>query len=137
MMSPPLPAITAFYAALMALWLLVLAAPISRLRHKERIGIGDGGNTDLARAIRVHANAVEWVPPVLLLMLLAELNRAPTFLLHGCGVALIVGRLLHAHGLSRNAWHSTGRFWGTGLTWATLAVLAVWDLWAFARLALR
>ncbi len=137
MMPPPLPAITAFYAALMALWLLVLAVPISRLRYKERIGIGDGGHAGLARAVRAHANAVEWVPSVLLLMLVAELNRAPSLLLHGCGMALIVGRLLHAHGLSRTAGSSPGRFWGAGITWVTLVVLAVWNLWAFARLALR
>jgi len=136
MMPPPLPAITAFYAALMGLWLLVLAVPVSRLRMRERIGIGDGGHGELARAIRVHANAVEWVPSVLLLMLVAELNRAPTLLLHGCGIALIVGRLLHAYGLSRSAQRSFGRFWGAGITWLTLAVLAVWNLWAFARLAL-
>ncbi len=136
MMPPPLPAITAFYAALMALWFLALAVPISRRRMKERIGIGDGGNAELARAIRVHANAVEWVPSVLLLLLVAELNRAPSLLLHGCGVALVIGRLLHAYGLNRSPWHSFGRFWGTGLSWTTLAVLAVWNLWAFARLAL-
>jgi len=137
MMSPPLPAITALYAALMALWLLVLAVPVSRLRLKERVGIGDGGHPALARAIRVHANTVEWVPTILVLLLVAELNRAPPALLHGCGIALMIGRMLHAFGLSRNAASSPGRFWGTGFTWLTLAVLAAWDLWAFARLALR
>lgn len=136
-MSPPLPAITAFYAALMGLWLLLLAVPVSRLRRKERVGIGDGGHSGLARAIRVHANTAEWVPTTLVLLLIAELNRAPPSLLHGCGVALLAGRVLHAYGLRRSEGRSAGRLWGTGLTWGTLAVLAVWNLWAFARLALR
>lgn len=103
---------------------------------KEGIGIGDGGNSQLARAIRIHANAVEWALPVLLLMLIAELNRAPALLLHACGVVLIIARVLHAYGLRRSAGRSTGRFAGAGLTWATLLVLAVWNLWAFLRLAL-
>jgi uncharacterized membrane protein YecN with MAPEG domain len=137
MMSPPLPAITALYAALLCLLLLALALPISRLRMSGRVGIGDGGNPQLARAIRAHANAVEWVLPVLLLMLVAELNRASPLLLHASGIALLIGRVLHAIGLRSSAGRSHGRFAGAGITWATLVVLAAWNLWAFARLALR
>jgi uncharacterized membrane protein YecN with MAPEG domain len=136
MMPPPLPAIAALYAALLCLLLLVLGVPISRMRMKEGIGIGDGNNRELARAIRVHANAVEWVLPVLLLLLIAELNRAPALLLHACGIALVVARVLHAIGLRGSAGRSPGRFAGAGITYVTLVVLAVWNLWAFARLAL-
>jgi uncharacterized membrane protein YecN with MAPEG domain len=136
MNPPPLPAITAFYAALLCLLLLALAVPISRLRITKRVGLGDGGHPELARAIRAHANAVEWIVPVLLLMLIAELNRAPAALLHACGIVLVVARVLHATGL-RRAERSPGRFAGAGLTWVTLIVLALWNLWAFVRLALR
>jgi uncharacterized membrane protein YecN with MAPEG domain len=133
----PMPAIAALYAALVVLLLLGLAIPISRLRGSRRIGIGDGGDRDLARAIRVHANLVEWGLPALVLLLIADLTRAPGVLLHGCGVALIVGRVLHALGLSRSGGYSFGRFTGTAITWAVLLVLAGWNLWAFLRLALR
>jgi uncharacterized membrane protein YecN with MAPEG domain len=136
MMPPPLPAITALYAGLACLLLLVLGAMVSRERGRAHVGLGDGGNPELLRAIRAHANAVEWVLPVLLLLLVAELNRAPALFLHVCGIALLVGRVLHAVGLRRGAGTSTGRFAGTGLTWLTLVVLAAWNLWAFARLAL-
>ena len=84
----------------------------------------------------MHANAVEWALPVLLLMLVAELNRAAPLLLHACGVALVAGRVLHAMGLSRSGGLSFGRFVGTGLTWIALLALALWDIWAFARLAM-
>ena len=137
MIPPPLPAITAFYAGLLCLLLVALALPVSRLRMSARVGIGDGGHPDLARAIRVHANAVEWVVPLLLLMLVAELNRAPALLLHACGIALLVARLLHAYGLRRTSGRSTGRMVGAGVTYLTLIVLALWNVWAFARLALR
>jgi uncharacterized membrane protein YecN with MAPEG domain len=136
-MSPaPLPAASALYAGLVGLLLLVLAALVSRLRRKHRIGLGDGGNRELQRAIRVHGNAVEWAVPALLLLLVAELNRAPALLVHACGLAIFAGRLLHAFGLSRSGGISFGRFVGSGLSWGALAVLAVWNLWAFARLAL-
>jgi len=133
-MSPaPMPAITALYTAVIALLLVVLAARVSLARRQLGVGIGDGGHDALARAIRVHGNAVEWVLPVLLLMLVAELNRASPLLLHVCGIALVVARLLHGAGLSRRSGVSTGRFAGTAITWVVLLVLAAWDLWAYVR----
>lgn len=136
-MNPaPMPAIAALYGGLVAILLVVLAIIISRLRGELKVGLGDGGDQRLMRAIRAHANAVEWAVPTLVLLLIAELNRASPLLLHACGVALVVGRVLHAAGLSRSSGSSFGRFAGTGLTWGALLVLAAWDLWAFARLAL-
>jgi uncharacterized membrane protein YecN with MAPEG domain len=136
-MNPaPMPVIAAFYAGLIGLMLLVLAIPVSRLRHSLKVGLGDGGNVRLTRAIRAHANTVEWALPTLLLLLLAELNRAPSLALHACGIALVVGRVLHAVGLSSTGGSSFGRFVGTSLTWAALLVLALWDIWAFVRLAM-
>src|SRR5438105_14686515 len=133
MMPPPMPAITALYAALVALILLVLAVRVSSFRRRLKVGFGDGGDPALQRAVRAHANAVEWALPVLVLMLIAELNRASPLLLHGCGIVLIVARILHGAGVSQVAGMSFGRFYGIGLTWAVLLVLAVWDLWAFLR----
>jgi uncharacterized protein len=137
-MNPaPMPAIAALYAGLVVLLLLALAIPISRLRRSRGIGLGDGGDRELARAIRVHANLLEWGLPAIVLLLVAELTRAPTLFLHGCGIVLLLGRLLHALGLSRSAGYSFGRFAGTALTWIVLLTLACWNLWAFARLGLR
>ena len=133
MMQPPMPAITALYAALVALILLALAARVSSFRMRLKIHLGDGGEPGLQRAIRAHANAVEWALPVLALMLIAELNRASPFLLHLCGIVLVIARILHGTGLSRASGSSFGRFTGIALTWAVLAVLALWDLWAFVR----
>jgi uncharacterized membrane protein YecN with MAPEG domain len=133
-MNPaPMPAVTALYAALIALWLLVLAARVSLGRRRFKVGLGDGGHVELQRAIRAHANAAEWALPVLLLLLIAELTRASPLLLHACGIALVVGRVLHGVGLWSSSGYSFGRFAGTGLTWLTLLVLALWDLWAFVR----
>ena len=135
MMQPPMPAITALYAALIALILLALAVRVSSFRLRLKVDLGDGGDPRLQRAVRAHGNAVEWSLPVLVLMLIAELNRADPVLLHACGIVLVVSRVLHGFGLSRT--FRLGRFWGIGLSWIVLAVLAIWNLWAFFRVGLR
>ncbi|HYT98291.1 MAG TPA: MAPEG family protein, partial [Casimicrobiaceae bacterium] len=62
-----MPAIAAFYAGLTGLLLVVLALRVSARRMRLKVGLGDGGDELLRRAIRVHANAVEWALPILLL----------------------------------------------------------------------
>jgi uncharacterized membrane protein YecN with MAPEG domain len=137
-MNPaPMPAISALYIALTAVLLVFLALRVSLLRRRHAVGIGDGGNSKLALAIRVHANLAEWGWPVLLLLLVAELNRAPAVLVHAAGIAFIVARLLHAVGLGASPGPSFGRMVGIILTWAVLFTLAAWNIWAFLRLGLR
>jgi uncharacterized protein len=130
-----MPQVTALYAGLSGLLLLVLAASVSRRRREFKVGLGDGGHAALTRAIRVHGNAVEWLLPALLLMLVAELNRAAPLFLHAAGLAIVVGRVLHAAGLSRTAGVSFGRFAGSAISWLAVLVLALWDVWTFMRAA--
>lgn len=116
--------ITAIYAGLLAFWFLVLSYRVVTLRRGARIGIGHGGDQELARRVRVHGNAAEYVPFALVLMLLAELNTALAWPLHVAGLALLVGRLCHARGLGRSVGSSWGRVAGTALTWLTILFLA-------------
>jgi len=117
--------VTALYASLLALLVVALAARISLLRKKHRVGIGDGGNRELALAVRVHANAAEYVPLGVLLLLIAELQGLPAWSLHLAGSALFLGRILHAAGLGRSAGTSAGRFVGMTFTWMMILALAV------------
>ncbi len=112
--------ITAIYAAIIAVLAVALAARIVPLRRSRRVGLGDGGDRELTRAIRIHANLVEHAPLALILMAACELNDAPSWLLHGLGAALVAGRLLHVLGLSRSTGISFGRTAGTALTWSML-----------------
>lgn len=124
-----MPRITAFYAALAVLLLLVLAARVMWRRRQARIGLGSGGDAELARRVRAHANAVENLLPGLLLLLLLELFALPPLWLHLAGATLLLGRLLHAMGLSRSGGVSAGRAVGMVLTWAALLVMALLALW--------
>lgn len=121
--------VTGIYAALGALLLLILAVRISLARRAARVGIGDGGNHELVKRIRAHANAAEYLPIALLLLLLLDLGQTPPLWLHVFGVALIVGRVLHAIGLSRTGGPSPGRVLGMVLTWGAMLVMALLLLW--------
>ena len=62
--------ITLFYAGLNGLIALGLAFLVVRLRQKTGTGIGTGTSPALERAIRAHGNFVEYVPLILILLLL-------------------------------------------------------------------
>ncbi len=117
--------ITALYAGLNGLILLVLAIRVARQRGVSKVGIGTGGDAVLERAIRIHGNAVESIPIVLILLGLAEACGSKPLLLHGIGIALTLGRLFHIWGLTRSSGASFGRVAGMSLTWLALAVGAV------------
>lgn len=117
--------ITSLYAALLGLLFVALAGLVVRARWKYRTGLGIGTEPGMERAVRVHANFVEYVPLALVMLLLAELGGARPLLLHACGGVLLASRLLHAYGLSSTSGRSFGRFWGTAGTWAVMVTLSL------------
>ncbi len=127
-MSTALP-VSSIYVVIATILIVVLLLRVAQLRNARKIGIGDGGDKTLAKAIRVHANAVECLPIALLLLVMLELSGAAAGWLHGLGSGLIVARLLHAHGLSRRSGYSFGRFFGTLLTLTIILVMCGWLLY--------
>lgn len=126
-MLPPF-AVMPLYAALLGLLLLGLSLIVVRLRRRHGVPTGDGGHADLARAMRVQANFVEYVPLTLLLLFMLEMSRQPVWALHLLGAALLVGRLLHAWGYLATPKLTFGRALGIGLTWIVLGVASIWLL---------
>jgi len=124
-----MPRISLLFAALHALLLLLLTVQVVRWRYRAKVGLGDGGNADLARQIRVHGNFIEYVPLALLLLALLELAGLDTRALWSFGAMLLLGRLLHAFGLGQDAGQSPGRKWGMLLTWLALVGMALAGLW--------
>lgn len=128
-MGPALAAV-ALYAGLNAIVLIGLAVQTGRIRAATRVSIGDGGDPRLIRVMRGHANAVETIPMALLLMALVALLGAPAWAIHALGVALTVGRVLHAlHFAAADApgWQRSA---GAGLSALVLLVAAVWAVLA-------
>ena len=128
-----MPKVTLLFAALHVLLMLALAVPIARHRHANKVGLGDGGDKLLARRIRVHGNFTEYVPLALLVLALLEACGLAAAAVWGFGGVLLLGRLLHAAGLSGSGGYSKGRFWGTALTWLSLLLMALAGLWIGLR----
>ena len=125
-----LPIITPLYAGVLALILVGLAIRVIRVRRGQRIAIGDGKDEDLARRIRAHGNFTEYVPIALVMMLLIELSGYPAWMVHGLGIVLVIGRLVHAWALP--AASMRGRVAGMVLTFTVLISAAVLCLAATA-----
>ena len=107
------------------------------LRRKTAgVGIGDGGDHELAKRVRAHANAVEYVPIGLILLLILELDQTTPVLVHAFGITLVVGRVLHAFGLSKTSKISTGRALGIVLSALAITAMAVLLLWRHLVVAL-
>lgn len=113
--------ITLLYASILGLLLLALSGRVVYLRRSLLVGIGTGEHHNLEKAIRAHANLIEYAPLALILMLLLEQNGAFPWQLHALGVTLVVSRHLHAWGLSRHSGVSVGRF--LGMTGTLLVIL--------------
>ena len=117
--------ISSIYIGLLALLMLTLAAMVVKMRMRFKVGIGDAGHEPLMLAIRTHANAVEYVPIALLLLICLENTWQLPWLTHLMGSMLLAGRVLHAIGLSQQAGESKPRFWGVLFTWIMIFVSAI------------
>lgn len=120
-------AIAPYYLAFNAALLLLLSIKVTRERIRNKVSFGDGGVPALQRAIRVQANAVEYVPIMMLLLIVGELIGLDPPWLHGLGLVFSASRVLHAAGLTQTSSRSFGRYWGTVGTWSSLlaAILLV------------
>lgn len=104
---------------------ILLGLRVIFLRLTRKVGIGDGQDKDLRRAIRVHGNFVEWVPLALLALFAAEVRGAGEDWIWGLGGALLVSRLGHAFGLSRGIGLSVGRSGGMVLMFTVMGIACV------------
>ncbi|MFM7707139.1 MAG: MAPEG family protein [Gammaproteobacteria bacterium] len=117
--------ITGLYAGLCGLLFIWLSWKVVVERQRSKVGLGDGGDPDLQRAIRVHANFIEYTPLALVLLALAEMSGMADAVVHGFGIALVIVRVLHAQGLGATAGYSRGRYFGTLGTWLIIIGLSL------------
>jgi uncharacterized protein len=114
----------ALYAALLALLYICLSVRTIGLRRKLQLALGAGDRPEMLRAMRVHANFAEYVPLALILIYLVEAQGAAVWLVHALGAALLMGRCLHAHGVSQAKENFAFRVTGMVLTFTVLSVSA-------------
>ena len=126
MLLTVVPIFSSFFAVLFVL----LSINVIKERRKHKVGIGTGRNKSVERAMRAHANLAEYVPFALLLIALLELNEANGLLLIGLCSVLLVGRLVHAFGVSMENERFVYRVSGMVMTFTVILIAG------FANLAM-
>jgi hypothetical protein len=120
--------ITGAYAALLGLLYIALSVRTLRTRRRNQIAVGDGGNPEMLRAIRVHGNFAEYAPFALLLIALLEINGGWMPAVHGLNLALLIGRCSHAYGVRQTQENFTFRVAGMSLTFTAIGGAAAFLL---------
>ena len=124
--------ITPFYAALFGIMLFALSIRTIRVRRRLQIAIGHADDAVMERAMRVHANFCEYVPIALLLIYLLEVTLGASYWIHILGGGLLLGRLLHAFGVSRPREDFRFRVTGMVLTFTVIISAALRILYGYA-----
>lgn len=128
--------VTTVAAALLALLFFRLSFAVIKFRRQHKVSLGSGGHEDLERAIRAQGNFAEYVPISLILIACLELNGAPWWMAAATGLALVLGRLLHARGMQGSPSGFRSRILGMQFTLLNLLTLAALNLgWVVMRMA--
>jgi uncharacterized protein len=123
-----LPLITSVYLAVLALLYTILAVQVGRLRMRDRAAFGDNGSLALRRAIRAHANFIEYVPIITLMVAMLEMSGLGATWVHLLMGALLVSRLLHPLGMyaaPNTLQFRVGRMGGITITYILLIACAL------------
>ena len=106
----------ALWSGLSILLLVVLSFRTIFTRKRLKVSFGDGGNAELTAASRAFGNAAEYIPPCLAILILMALTGFEPVWVHAVGGSMLLGRSLHAWGLSQAKQPSFGRMSGMILT---------------------
>lgn len=126
-----MPEITALYAGILGLMAMGLSSIAGMKRGKTGISIGDGGNSEMLLAVRRHANFIEYVPLILILVGLLEMKGVSSTAIHVMLGALVLFRFAHAVGLKADTMQGLGRLLGAMGTAIVLVVASIWNIVAF------
>lgn len=118
-------AATPIYAGLLALLFIGLSTRVIGGRVAHKVSVGDGGDKDMTKRMRVQANFAEYAPLGVILLAMAELQGMPIWLVHLFGLMLLAGRCMHAYGLGSTPQVLSFRRWGMMLTFTMIAITAL------------
>jgi len=118
---PPLEA-AAVYIGINILLLIYLSSRVVFVRRSAQISVGHGGNAELELRTRVHGNATEYIPAMMVGLVTAAYMGIPALWIHILGAGFTFGRILHVIGLSRTI--LPARVTGMLLTWIAMIVIA-------------
>lgn len=115
----------ALWSALLLILMLVLSIRVTGARRKHKVSLGHGDEPKLEGVVRAFGNAAEYVPAGIAALAIMAIVGAPPLIVHGAGLALFLGRVAHAVGLSLSTGVSLGRAAGMILTWVAFLFSAI------------
>jgi uncharacterized protein len=126
--------ITPFYSGIFGLFFVALSVRTLLLRRKFGIAIGNNNQPLLERASRVHSNFAEYVPMSLLLIYFLELKMPSNVWINFICIALLIGRISHAYGVSQVQEKFIYRVIGIALTFMVIISTSVRLIIAYSQL---
>jgi uncharacterized membrane protein YecN with MAPEG domain len=119
--------ITALYAGLLGLLAILLANQVLY----GRLRTGRVAEWKPETLLRVQANFVEQVPMALIVLLVLELQGVQPMLIHAFGGSLVLLRLAHAWGLSRDPGATYPRLIGAQGTFLLVSIMSVAAIYSY------
>lgn len=120
--------VTGLYTGILGIVFLLCAINVIKMRFKSEVGLGDGGDESLIKAIRIHGNFAEYIPIIILLMAFYEINGGNIALLHIIGIVLTLGRIMHAIGITKSIGTTIYRQFGVLSTFIILIILSILNI---------
>ncbi|MCF6196492.1 MAG: MAPEG family protein [Emcibacter sp.] len=121
--------VTSLYAGILALIMVFLAYKTSARRREAKINLGTGGDVIMEKRSRAFGNFIEFVPMMILLMAIIEVQGHRPLIIHIFGIVTVAGRLFHAMGMSGVLKAVNGRFVGAILTYLSLLLAGAFLLY--------
>lgn len=109
-------------AGLLGVLVVVLGLNIGRLRNQKKISLGDGGDPEMAAAVRAHGNLIENAPLGLVLIYMAN-DVYSSGIIAVLSIVFLLSRIVHAAGML--GFLAKGRFIGTIASTAVLLVASI------------
>jgi len=119
--------ITPLFAAIFALGYLYLAIVVIKIRRSENRD--SVKNRDLEKAVRIHANFIEYVPLALILFWFLENITYSHKAVFWLGCILLVARVAHVIGMNNPRDYIIFRVAGTAATLTVIAFGAIKLIW--------
>ncbi|NDC75300.1 hypothetical protein EBZ70_08460 [bacterium] len=120
--------ITPVFSAIFAIFFVFLSIKVIKIRQNHKIFLGTGQNKSLERAIRVHANFAEYIPFALFLIAMLEVNKSHIIITLILCIILLIGRIIHAWGVSTEDENFSYRVAGMVLTFSVIVFAAVMNV---------
>lgn len=122
-----IPETSLLYCGIFALMYVALTANVGRWRGKEKRSLGHDHDPEssLFRAVRAHANFMEYVPFLGLLLVLDEMTGRSIMGVHFIGSSIVIARGLHAYGITANSKPNIFRLAGAAVTSLVMLALGV------------